>query len=255
MSAPGPENSANEPHDPWEAIGSDEGQAGAIIELKPGALSRTPRPGADDAMIEQLTPFCQDPEEDAQSDTSEPEPVQEAASVPDRPPSQEDDPEPESLEPTVGGGGWTLPLLCAGLALIACCVLIPQADGNRRLSYERQMLKMDLESIEHQIAVNDEFLKKVAVDPTLAERLASRQMKVIPEGTRILELVHEQDGNTMSPFQLVSVPPPPPLPPYRPVGGTIARLCYDSHTRLYLLGAALTMVAVGLVLGYAPETS
>jgi hypothetical protein len=111
------------------------------------------------------------------------------------------------------------------------------------------MLAMDLASIEHQVAVNGEFLKKVGDDPTLAERLAERQMKVIPEGTRVLELKHENDGTGMSPFQLVSVAPPPPLPPYRRVGGTIANLCYDPHTRLYLIGAALVMIAVGLVLG------
>lgn len=158
-------------------------------------------------------------------------------------------PQQESDSPPLPGGGWTLPLLCAGIALIACCVLIPQADANRRLVYERQMLAMDLASIEHQVAVNGEFLKKVGDDPTLAERLAERQMKVIPEGTRVLELKHENDGTGMSPFQLVSVAPPPPLPPYRRVGGTIANLCYDPHTRLYLIGAALVMIAVGLVLG------
>lgn len=156
-------------------------------------------------------------------------------------------------DPPTRGGGWTLPLLCGGIALVACCVLIPQADANRRLAYERQMLQSDLETVERQIAVNAEFLRKVANDPTLAERLADRQMKVIPEGTRVLELKHDPDaGAGMSPFQLVTVPPPPPLPPYKPVGGTIANLCYDPHSRLYLIGAALVMIAVGLVLGYAP---
>lgn len=167
-----------------------------------------------------------------------------ASAMASRTPSREQD------APPLPGGGWTLPILCAGIALIACCVLIPQADANRRLVYERQMLAMDLESIEHQIAVNGEFLKKVGEDPTLAERLAERQMKVIPEGTRVLELKHENDGTGMSPFQLVSVAPPPPLPPYRRVGGTIANVCYDPHTRLYLIGAALGMIAVGLVMGH-----
>ena len=31
------------------------------------------------------------------------------------------------------GGGWTIPLLCLGIAVIACCLVIPQADANRRL--------------------------------------------------------------------------------------------------------------------------
>ena len=162
-------------------------------------------------------------------------------------------PQEEPDEPPARGGGWTIPLLCAGIALIACCVLIPQADANRRLMYERQMLKMDLETVERQVAVNGEFLHRVGEDPTLAERLAERQMKVIPEGTRVLELKHESDGTGMSPFQLVSVAPPPPLPPYRPVGGTIAGLCYDSHTRLYLIGSALALIAIGLVLGHAEK--
>jgi len=65
----------------------------------------------------------------------------------------------------------------------------------------------------------------------------------------VLELKHESDGTGMSPFQLVSVAPPPPLPPYRQVGGAIASLCYDPHTRLYLIGSALALIAVGLVLG------
>src|SRR5690242_14281732 len=54
-------------------------------------------------------------------------------------------PREEPDEAPTRGGGWTIPILCAGIALIACCVLIPQADANRRLIYERQMLKMDLE--------------------------------------------------------------------------------------------------------------
>ncbi|HXE55108.1 MAG TPA: hypothetical protein VN541_18945, partial [Tepidisphaeraceae bacterium] len=153
-----------------------------------------------------------------------------------------------SAEPR-GGGGWTLPMLCAGIALAACCVLIPQADANHRLVYDRQMLTMDLETVERQISVNQEFLKKVSEDPALAQRLAERQMKVIPEGTRVLELQHESDGSSMSPFQLVSVAPPPPLPQYRPVGGTIATLCYNSHTRLYVIAVSLLMMAMGLVLG------
>ena len=168
------------------------------------------------------------------------------AEAPAEPPGLHDD-------PPVRAGGWTLPLLCAGLALIACCVLIPQADANRRVAYERQMLRSDLESIEKQIKVNDEFLRKVADDPTLAQRLAERQMKVIPQGTRVLELKHEQEGNSMSPFELVSVAPPPPLPPYKPLGGVIAALCYNPQSRLYLIGASLLMIAVGLVMGYAPD--
>ena len=175
-----------------------------------------------------------------------------------RPPSEEEEEEEEpgprvSSPPPSTGGGWTLPLLCAGIALVACSALIPQADANRRLAYEKQELARDMETVEKQIAVNEAFLKQVGNDPTLAERLAERQMKVIPQGTKILQLNHDSGGSSMSPFQLVNVPPPPPLPPYKPVGGTIARLCYDNHSRLYLIGIALGMIATGLVMGSAPE--
>ena len=150
------------------------------------------------------------------------------------------------------GGGWTITALCAGIALIACCVLIPQADANRRLAYDKETLTRDLRNIEKQIDVNREFLKKVGDDPTLAQRLAERQMKVIPQGAHVVDLTHDSD--VMSPFQLLNVAPPTALPPYRPVGGTLARICYGSQSRLYLIGMSLGLIAMGLVLGAGPST-
>src|SRR5688572_19528474 len=84
--------------------------------------------------------------------------------------------------------GWTIPLVCVGIGLIACCVIVPQTEANRRLVYEREKLKLDLRHVDRQIDVNDEFLRKLADDPTLAERLAQRQMKMVREGTNVLEL-------------------------------------------------------------------
>lgn len=223
---------ASEAHVPWESIDAAGEQAMPSNEPQ---RSRLPTSKSE---VQECQPM-DDPAPPAPTKTP---PVRHAL----RPAVRE-------RETPTRGGGWTLPVLCAGIALAACCVLIPQADANRRLVYERQMLAMDLQTVERQISVNNEFLKKVSEDPALAQRLAERQMKVIPEGTRVLELQHEQDGTTMSPFQLVSVAPPPPLPPYRPVGGTIANLCYNPHTRLYVIAAALLMMAMGLVLGYAPQ--
>lgn len=146
-------------------------------------------------------------------------------------------------------GGWTITALCAGLALLACAVLIPQADANRRLAYERQTLRNDLENVEKQINVNQEFIRRIGQDPTLAERLARRQMKVIPAGNKIVDLPSDSGGAAMSPFELTTVARPEPLPAYKPIGGFLARVCYDAHARLYLIGIALVMVATGLVLG------
>lgn len=162
-------------------------------------------------------------------------------------PAEED--EEEGMAVASSGGGWTIPLLCAGIAIIACCVLIPQADENRRLTYEREKLKQDLEYVQRQVAINDEFLKKVANDPTLAERLAQRQMKVIRQGTEVLSIKGENPRQEMSPFLLVNVSPPPPMPAYRPIGGKLAAICRDPKQRLYLMGGALLLIACGLILG------
>jgi len=225
----------SEAHVPWESIDEAE-EAGDQGEVKSEAdASQGSKGGRGSRRAEALS-----------KDPARQEP---------RPPSEEEEePGPRvSSPPPSTGGGWTLPLLCMGIALIACSALIPQADANRRLVYEKQELARDMETVEKQIAVNEAFLKQVGNDPTLAERLAERQMKVIPQGTKILQLNHDSGGSSMSPFQLVNVPPPPPLPPYKPVGGTIARLCYDNHSRLYLIGIALGMIATGLVMGSAPE--
>ena len=175
------------------------------------------------------------------------------------------EPVEEDLGPPPRGGGWTVAALCAGIALIACCVVIPQADANRRLVYERERLRVDLDSICKQVSTNDEFLRRVADDPILAERLAQRQMKMIREGTRVLELkkagakaggparvAAQSPPDVVSPFYLVAVAPPPPMPPYQPQGGRLASLCYDPHHRLYLMGIGLFLMAAALVCGFAP---
>jgi hypothetical protein len=56
----------------------------------------------------------------------------------------------------------------------------------------------------------------------------------------------------MSPFHLVTVRPPDPLPPYRPKGGVVGRLCNNPRSRLLLTGAGLLLMAAGLVLGAVP---
>lgn len=147
---------------------------------------------------------------------------------------------------------WTIPVMCAGLAIIAACLIVPATETNRRLAYEQKRLRMDLEQIEKQIAVNDEFLHKVKDDPTLAQRLALRQMKMIRAGTATLDLKTAGgvgiDQNP-SPFSILAVPAPPQLEPYRPRGGWLSKICLDPKMQMYLLGAGLMMVAGGLIMG------
>jgi len=152
-----------------------------------------------------------------------------------------------------GQGGWTLPFLCAGIALIACCLLIPQADQNRQLYYQVETLKADLEQIQKQGKTNEAFLKRVQEDPTLAERLIHRQMRYVRDGAQELPLRGTDPFGDMSPFSLVAVPPPTPMPDYQPVGGKLALLCRQPRSQLYLMGLGLLLVACGLVLGYTAQ--
>jgi hypothetical protein len=150
--------------------------------------------------------------------------------------------------PEPSGGGFTIPLICIGIGLIAMCLLIPAADENRRLVYEKARLEGDLEQLQKQVVTNDSFLHRVAGDATLAERLARRQMKMVPEGTAVLDLHSTQTRGELSPFLLVTVPPPAAMPPYRPVAGFLANACRHPKTQLYLIGASLMMIASGLVM-------
>ena len=168
------------------------------------------------------------------------------ASAPD--PAVPLDYSPYPLAPARSSGGWTIPPICAGIALIASCLLIPAADENHRLAYEGQGLKNDLEQLQKQVATNEEFLKRVSDDPVLSERLAQRQMKMVREGTSVLALKGQPLGGSASPFLLMTLPPPEPLPEYQSMGGGFARLCRQPRVQLYLIGGGLLMIAVGLVL-------
>ena len=177
----------------------------------------------------------------AMPDISQPQAaVEEVASLGD-----ESEAEPEE-EPEKGG--WLVSFLCAGVGIIAVCLLLPLAEENHQLAWQREKLKTDLAQLQEQVQVNDEFLKKISNDPTLAERLAQRQMKFIRQGTTILDLPGG-GKEEMSPFQLVTLPPPNPIPPYQPLGGALSAVIRNSHLRLYLTGVGLLLLAAGLVLG------
>lgn len=147
------------------------------------------------------------------------------------------------------GGAVTIPLICLGVGLIALCLLIPAADENRRLAYEHVRLQQDLDQLRKQVETNDAFLQRISGDPTLAERLARRQMRMVPAGTAVLELKSQKHTSDMSPFLLVTVPPPAPMAPYRPVGGFIANAVRQPKSQLYLIGAGMLLIAIGVVIG------
>jgi len=149
--------------------------------------------------------------------------------------------------------GWTIMLISAGIGLIACCVMIPQSDENRLLSYEVQKLKIDLEHLDKQVEVNHEFISRLGRDPGLVERLAQRQLKFVREGTRVLDLPEPHLPGEESAFSLVSIKPPPQLPPLQLRRGRMAQLCRDPKVRLYTIGSGMFLIACGLVLGATPS--
>jgi hypothetical protein len=161
-----------------------------------------------------------------------------------------------AVPPVPDTSAWTIPLICFGVAIIACCVLIPAADENRRLAFERERLRQDLADIHKQIDVNDRFLARVADDPTLLQRLAQRQMGLLRQGTRELELPAVPGPGSerqMSPYLLLNLPPPEPVAPYRPIGGVFSALCRETRPRLIMMGTALLLIAAGLILEAAPQ--
>jgi hypothetical protein len=193
-------------------------------------------PPADDAPIDQ--PIARE----APVTIAPPAEPVEAAAPPEE---EEEEPQEEGEE----SGGWMVAVLCGGIAIIAACLLLPLAEENHQLAWQREKLKVDLEQIKQQVEVNGEFLKRVNDDPTLAERLAQRQMKFIRKGTTILDLPDAGGLEQASPFQLVNLPPPAPMPAYRPMGGTLTTIILNSRVRLYLIGVGLLLLATGLVLG------
>lgn len=148
-------------------------------------------------------------------------------------------------------GLWTLLPVTAGLAVLACCVLIPQIDHNRRLLFQRQALRQHLEYLDQQIHINDGFLERVGRDPVLTDRLAQRYLKLIRENCSVLRLDEPRRPGDMSPFALVNVPPPPPAPTYQPVAWPLAEHIRNPRTRLWLMCGGLMLLGAGIVLGTA----
>jgi hypothetical protein len=145
----------------------------------------------------------------------------------------------------------SLPALCAGLCLIAVCVLVPQAEANRRLAVDRDQLRLELAHEDAQLDVNARFLSAAASDPEVAERLAQRQMRQIRQGSAALHLDGEAAGApaVATVTDMLRVPTPPPVAPYRPPVGVLGDLTRTSKRLLASLGAGLFLVAVGLVTG------
>ena len=149
-----------------------------------------------------------------------------------------------------------IPVLCVGLCLIAVCVLVPQAEANKRLAVEREQLRLDVAHADAQLAVNGRFLVGASADPEVAERLAQRQMRRIRGGTAPLQLDGQPGSAAVATVtDMLRVPAPAPVAAYQPPTGIVGDVAGSTRRQLYGLTAGLFLVGVSLVLGTSAEQS
>ena len=148
---------------------------------------------------------------------------------------------------------WALPLLALGLGLVACGVVIPEADANRAIADEKARLAAEVESLERQVELNEEFLGRVHADAELAQRLVQRQTRPGPDDTvRVLTPTPPGRGGTsfeMSPFALLKAETVVAAPPSPPVGGRLADWCRHPRLRLIVLGLGMLACLLALLSG------
>jgi hypothetical protein len=89
--------------------------------------------------------------------------------------------------------GW-LPVL-GGMTLLAMVLITPSWMGWRELLWQRDMLRLQAESLAEQRVTYETFNEAlVADDPVLLERLAFTHLRYKPTGKRLLEGVSPENG-------------------------------------------------------------
>jgi hypothetical protein len=159
-------------------------------------------------------------------------------------------PRPQRSAPTQHSGSWwTIPLLCAGIGLITCAIVVGQVEDNRKLAWQREILQRDLKYFQDQINTNQAFLSRLSDDANLVERLAQRQTKMVRKGAAILDLGKDSAQEDTSPFRLVNIPPPPNVKPYEPSKSIMSILFSHPRVRLYAYGVGAFLIARSLITG------
>ncbi len=148
---------------------------------------------------------------------------------------------------------WTIPVLCLALGLIAVCVIVPQAEANKKLAVDREQLTRDLAYVEQQVSVNQAFIDCFNTDPDLTERLAQREMKRVRAGTEIISFTPQKPRRVQNPTDMLRVPRPDPVPPYVPPAGMLGTICTDDRKQLYAVALGLFVVAATLIVGSGPK--
>ena len=149
----------------------------------------------------------------------------------------------------LSGTIWAIPLMCLGLGLLACVVLIPASGESRRLARQRDELVREVDRLQAQADRNAEFLHRLGRDADLGRVVAERQAG---GGGQVYESIALPGMDTelaASPYAMLTLPEPPPLPPPATVGGRLAAWCRDAELRPWLLAGSLLTTAAGLLLG------
>jgi hypothetical protein len=140
---------------------------------------------------------------------------------------------------------WAIPLLCAGLAGLAVCLILPAADEDRRLVREQAALQRELDHLHAQADRYDAFLDRLGRDSELAARLAVRQLNRRDEGSATVDWHANATGVGRSPFVMLAVEEPPPVPPAQALPQAARWLAHPRH-RLWLGGGCLLAILLGL---------
>lgn len=152
-------------------------------------------------------------------------------------------------------GVWPLLAVVVGLGLVGVCLLFPQWEENRRLEVERARLEGEYAKVKARIDANAAFLRQARdsgpVGRALRERLAERQLRLLPAGTEAMPLPGLPE-DPRSPFHLIAASigtwdEGEGAAVYVPVWG--GRLSFLDHerARLLILAGALMLVGTGLV--------
>lgn len=147
------------------------------------------------------------------------------------------------------GAWWTIPLTFVGIAIVACSILIPASDENRRANYELAKIERDVDYFERQSAVNKDFIERVNTDATLAERLALRQLHQTRQGVKIAPMSGKPDAFGASPFAMTRLDPPVPLPPYEPVQTVLSEWFTGEKQAQQMAALGLIVAGAGVMLG------
>lgn len=132
---------------------------------------------------------------------------------------------------------------------MATVLVVAQVEENRQIAWQKNKLQMDLDYFKQQAKVNQEFLSRIETDVNLAERLAQRQMKLVREGSAVLELKGAPAETDSSPFHFTRIAPPPEVKPYESAPGVLPHLLATPRARGLALGGGALLVAIGLIMG------